>query len=523
MEKKETLPIKLKRVFGTGLLILFFFLAHNVEAATLSFTPAIGTYSENTSFSVGVYVGSLDTSMNAASGTVTFPTDKLQVVSVSKSNSIVDFWAQEPSFSNTSGTVKFEGVVLPPGFQGGNGRIITINFKGKASGVAEVKTVGGQVLANDGVGTSILSAATGAVFTIREAQVPAPEVIDLEKEIPIDETLPLIDNETTCESSALIYSTTHPGQMWRKENTAIFSWDASDDVVASRIAFDKNPTTQPNVVSKPAIVEKKYENIADGTWYFHLSLQDNNGWSEPEHFKIEVDQTAPSIELKEVARADLTNPKPVIDLVLSDKTSCVKEFTVAVDGVAVDYNKLPNGNLELETIEPGTHELSVLVHDRAGNQNEAYVDIEVKPIDAPIVKEYPTKVARGADIVVKGETITNANMTAKITKRSNGFVAREDFQSGSGHFVWTPGTRLKSGTYLISFRTSDSRGAQSNWTEPVVIKIGSGISVDIVGLVNKIPPEAAMFGLIAVGIFLIVFITRTLTLRALRRHRSDWE
>ncbi len=513
---------KFKKVFA-GAFVLFFLLTSNVEAASLSFTPAAGTYAENASFSVGVYVGSLDKSMNAASGTVTFPTDKLQVVSLSKANSIVDFWAQEPSFSNTSGTIKYEGVVLPPGFQGGNGRIITINFKGKASGVAEIKTTGGQVLANDGVGTPILSTSTGAVFTIKKAEPSAPEVIDLEEEIPIDETVPIIDEKTSCDTDSLIYSTTHPGQIWRKENTAAFSWDVTEDVVASRTAFDKSPNTEPNVLSKPAIVEKKYENIEDGTWYFHLSLQDNEGWSKTEHFKIQIDQTAPELILSEVSRLDLTNPKPIIDLEIKDNISCVKNFSINIDGKEVDWNKLPNGNYELETIEPGSHELSVIVYDRAGNQNEAYIDIEVAALDSPVVKEYQQTVPSAGELVVRGETIKGANLTAKITNRKNNFVAREDFQSGSGKWVWTPNSKLRGGNYLISFRVSDSRGASSNWTEPIEVRVGGGINIDLTGLVKKIPPEIAIFGLIVVGIFLIVFITRAVTMRAIRRRNEDWQ
>lgn len=512
---------KIKSLIFAAVLILSVSFSQTAFAATLSFTPPSGTHEQNTTFSVGVYVGSLDKSMNAASGTVTFPADKLQVVSLSKSGTIIDFWAVEPSFSNTAGTIKFEGVVLPPGFQGGNGRIITVNFKGKATGIADVKVTGGQVLANDGVGTPLATTVSSATFTIKEAAPAEPKPIDLDEEVPVEESAPL--PEAVCEADSLIYSTTHPGTIWRRENTAVFNWDVASDVVASRIAFDKSPNTEPSNLSTPALTQKKYENLSDGIWYFHLSLQDNDGWSETEHFKIKIDSTAPEITLTEVARADLTNPKIVLDLSFKDNMSCVKEFTIAIDGTPVDYNKLPNGNYELETIEPGEHELSVIVYDRAGNQNEEYIDVTVKALDAPVVKEYQTSVLRSGDLIVKGETIKNSNITAKITSRRNSFLAREDFQSGSGKFTWTPGTKLRGGTYFVSFKVTDARGASSNWSEPIEIKIGGGISVDIRSLIDRIPPEAAMVGLGLVGIFLIVVLTRALTIRRLRREHEDWE
>ena len=516
MEKK-----KIIKSLAVCSLIAFLLLGNTAFAATLSFTPSAGTHEKNATFSVGVYVGSLDKSMNAASGTITFPSDKLQVVSLAKSGTIVDFWAVEPSFSNTAGTVKFEGVILPPGFQGGNGRIVTINFKGKATGIADVKISSQQVLANDGVGTPIASTVTGASFTIKEVTAPVPTPIDLDDEKPVvEETVP---EPLACEPDSVIYSTTHPGTIWRKENTAVFSWDVNENIVASRIAFDKSPNTEPETLSKPAIVEKKYENLSDGTWYFHLSLQDNDGWSETEHFKVKIDATAPEISLAEVARADLTSPKIVLDLDIKDKTSCVRDFTVNIDGVAVDYNKLPNGNLELETIEPGEHELSVIAYDRAGNQNEAFMDVKVAALDAPVINEYQTEVRNAGELVVKGETIKNANMTAKITSKNNSFLAREDFQSGSGKFTWTPNTKLKGGNYFISFKVTDARGASSNWSEPIAVRVGGGFHIDIMGFINKIPPEIAMIGLGVVGIFLIVILTRALTIRRLRREHEDWE
>ncbi len=511
----------MKRTLSSAIIIFVVLFSTGVaHAATLSFTPATGSHSKDVTFSVGVYVGSIDKSMNAASATVTFPTDKLQVVSLSKAGTIVDFWAVEPSFSNTAGTVKFEGVVLPPGFQGISGKIITINFKGKATGVADVK-VSGQALANDGAGTPLPTTVSGATFTIKAAEAPVPTPIDLDEEQPVEESEPV--PEAVCESDSLIYSTTHPGVIWRKENTAVFSWDVADDIVASRIAFDKNPSTNPNTLSTPALSQKKYENLADGVWYFHLSLQDNDGWSEPEHFKIKIDSTAPEIELAEVPRTDLTNPKIVLQLSFKDNMSCVKDFAITVDGVEVDYNELPNGNIELETIEPGEHELAVVVYDRAGNQNESYIDVKVTALDAPVVKEYQTSVLRASDLVVKGETIKNSNITAKITSRRNSFLAREDFQSGSGKFTWTPGTKLRGGNYFISFKVTDARGASSNWSEPISVKIGGGVSLNIRGFIDRIPPEAAMVGLGLVGIFLIVILTRALTIRRIKREHEDWE
>lgn len=66
----------------------FFVLPHIGQAAGLYFSPAAGSYKAQSTFAVDVYVSSADQAMNAASGTISFPQDKLEVVSLSKEGSI---------------------------------------------------------------------------------------------------------------------------------------------------------------------------------------------------------------------------------------------------------------------------------------------------------------------------------------------------------------------------------------------------------------------------------------------------
>ncbi len=156
------------------LVALFSLLPTFAHAATLYFSPASGTYTSGDSFSVVVYVSSTDQSMNAMSGTVSFPKDSLTVTSLSKSGSITSLWAQEPTFSNSSGTVTFEGVILNPGYVGNRGKVITINFRAKGTGSVPLSISRGSVLANDGSGTEIFTGSSGANFTL-EATKPKPE------------------------------------------------------------------------------------------------------------------------------------------------------------------------------------------------------------------------------------------------------------------------------------------------------------------------------------------------------------
>lgn len=507
LQLRKTSMIKKILVF----LILFFVSTNTLFAATLNFSPASGTYNKDVNFSVGIYVASSDQPMNAASATIKFPTDKLQVVSVSKSGTIIDFWAQEPTFSNTNGEIKLEGVVLTPGYQGPAGKILTINFKGKNTGTAGISISTSSVLANDGIGTNILKSVSGASFIIKESEAKEPEVIKINDLKPIEEG---VVTEEICEPDSIITSATHPGVVWRRENTAAFSWDIDKDTLASKIAFDRNPDTEPTTINSPAIVEKRYENVEDGIWYFHLSLQNNSGWQKTEHFKIKIDHTPPTIEATEIARVDLTDPKPIINLKVNDKISCVKNFEFSINGEVFDYEKLPNGDLRLETIEPGNHELVITAYDRAGNKNEAFLSIVIKALEVPEVTDYPAEINVGEKLVIKGETIPNGNVEAKITSKKNNFLIREEFQSASGKFTFEE-DGLKKGTIFVSFRVTDIRGAKSDWSKPIEIKVVSDSFISSLNMDNS--PILILVGLLLVGILIIVLITRAITIRRLKR------
>ena len=150
---------------------LLFAMPFFASAASLRLSPASGTYNVGQTLSVSILVNSNNRAMNAVAGVISFPSNLLEVRSLSKGGTIMSLWVKEPSYSNSNGTVNFEGVVLNPGFTGTAGNVITIVFKVKAPGTAQVGFEGAQVLANDGTGADILSGSESAEFTLTEGGV----------------------------------------------------------------------------------------------------------------------------------------------------------------------------------------------------------------------------------------------------------------------------------------------------------------------------------------------------------------
>lgn len=171
----------MRRVIFFLSLVLFFTISQTAFAASLSVSPASGTYSVGDTITARVVVSS-DTSLNAVSGNLSFTSSIFSVDSVSKTGSILNFWVSEPSFSASS--VQFEGVSLA-GFSGSANRVVTVTLRAKKTGIGTVSFQSGQILANDGSGTDVTGVMSGATYTIVEKPATPPSAPKEEK-VPIE-------------------------------------------------------------------------------------------------------------------------------------------------------------------------------------------------------------------------------------------------------------------------------------------------------------------------------------------------
>ncbi len=172
-----------KKIFNlVSLVFIFFVFGLKSEAAVLWARPSQSEVSVGNIISIQVTVDTSGKVINNAESIIQFPRDLLEVVSIDKKTSIFSLWVEEPSFSNTSGQVTFNGGVPNPGFVGGNGNIISVVFRAKKPGVASVIFSNSAVRENDGLGTDILSGVAGS-----EISIVAPKPVEPVKIEPVEE------------------------------------------------------------------------------------------------------------------------------------------------------------------------------------------------------------------------------------------------------------------------------------------------------------------------------------------------
>lgn len=307
-----------------------------------------------------MYTGSVDAAVNAVSGIVSYPQDKLEVVGISKNQSIVSLWVQEPSFSNAEGTINFEGIILNPGFKGSQGKTLTLTFRVKAQGTAPLSFTTASLLANDGEGTEILLSKGTASFRLVPATmsdvVPQPQV-------PISRTVTVAPK---------ISSVTHAQEGWSSTTTGVFSFEFSDDTTKLRLLLDDAPTSIPVVVYQPPVQNKEILDLLEGISYLHVQSSNSLGWSEVIHYKIQVDTTPPSAFL-------VTEVAPLsFRFQAEDALSKIASYTVQIDTKdAMPFIDDGSHTFKITSIQPGDHMLTVSAFDRAGNKTESTIAFTV--------------------------------------------------------------------------------------------------------------------------------------------------
>ena len=132
-------------------LLLGLILPQLVFAADIFFRAKTSGVKVGGQFEVKLLINTLEESVNAFEGKITFPQDILELKEIRDGNSIVNFWIDKPKAQN--GTIIFSGIT-PGGFQNNNGLLFSAIFETKSEGVARFEINDARVLRNDGTGSS---------------------------------------------------------------------------------------------------------------------------------------------------------------------------------------------------------------------------------------------------------------------------------------------------------------------------------------------------------------------------------
>ena len=372
------------------LLILSCLIPGVVEAASLYLSPGSGSYTVEDSFNVTVGVNTDGVAINSAQATVSFPNDILQVTGITQGE-IFTLWPVAPSFSNATGTVSFAGGLPNPGYTGTAGSMITISFQTQVVGTATVTIGSASVLANDGFGTNVLTSSGSGSYTVSVAE-PEPEL-----ELP---NAPTITSPTHGEQS-----------LWYPFSDSTFEWNQQSGVVGFSYTFDDQSNTTPDQIRDTTDLTASFTGTDDGTWYFHVRAQNQDGWGPAGHYKVHIDTIPPlSFDIDLVDGQRTQNKTPRISFETTDALSGVHHYDVVVNnGTAVSVDVGKTTPYTLSELAEGKHSVTAYAYDNAGNSTTSSTSFTIGPPAETVVP------GEGDEAIEEVEVPAVVNLIDKIT------------------------------------------------------------------------------------------------------------
>ena len=172
------------------LIFVLFSVLSEAKAAEVFFEPKEINTTINHTEKVEVFLNTSDgENVNALEINVEYPVEFLKLSEWSNGNSIINLWIKEPE--NNNGIFSFQGII-PGGYFGKSGLLMTLYFEGIKEGLAEIKIKSdSQILLNDGLGTSAEKSFSPAIVNIRMSEEEPPKFEFTEK-IPPEPFTPII-------------------------------------------------------------------------------------------------------------------------------------------------------------------------------------------------------------------------------------------------------------------------------------------------------------------------------------------
>lgn len=437
-----------KKTFFVLATIIFLSKALLVSASGIFILNDKSSVYENDTFVSTVYINTSGKIINSSDGTITFPKDKLQALSVSTYDSVFNLWVEQPVLSNTSGTVSFSGGIPNPGYNGVQGKVLQVTFKALKVGSPSISFSSAALRLNDGLGTDVSDTETGSVITIKSRGeiIPAPENTT-PVNVPVDTS-----NQSRLEAPIVTSVTMPNSEDWYGSKEATLEWKLPKGALMTEILLGSHPDSSPIVRYSPAISSKKLTNLENGIWYLHVRLSNSAGLGKIAHRKIKIDLTSPS---KLDVTTTINEGISVVDVSSDDALSGIANIELFVDGKSFKKqentgDKAFSTSIKLDGITQGKHIVLVKASDKAGNKLEKELEVEVtstNPVNPPSITEYPKTINLEDSINIKGTTSDVYNKL-KITLIDN--------EGNTSDFKINP---LPNGTFEF---TSDSIKAVGN-------------------------------------------------------------
>ncbi len=455
------------------------------RAAVISLTPSNSEIGVGEKVTIELRIDSEGVSFNAAQAVIRFPKNMLEVTGLDSSGSAFSFWLEEPNFSNTDGIISFTGGT-PYGVSGDAIGILKIQFKATGTGSGMLSLTESAITAADGSGTNILRKMNDAVIAIVPQRV-VPNVPEPQQNVPEPEQItrePVASKKMP--AAPVLQVPLYPEEDRWYNLVAQFTarWDLPLDVAGVSTAITKDPNAAAPQRSEGLFDNKTFPSLSDGVWYLHVRFRNNIGWGPTAHYRLAVDTQPPlGFELTVLGGEKTDNPTPALSFGTSDALSGISHYEIRANDEAPiiasgsSYTFTPH--------PPGTYLIAVRAYDYAGNSVENKTNIEILPIESPAILFLTKSIIIGTDnmLTMRGTALPDVGVVVTLENEDHDLVLQDETRANAqGEWGFSLEKELRRGTYLVSVRAKDIRGALSDLTDPVKIAVSEKPVISLFGL-----------------------------------------
>lgn len=436
----------------------------NASAASFSFALDKQSFSVGEDFTVYLHIDSQGVAINAAQGTIQYPSDVIEVRSIDKSVSVFNFWLQEPTEASDKKSISFTGGSTG-GLSGASLDVVKMVFRVKGVGTGSINVNNGAITASDGSGTNVLVGSKGIDIVSSGQGQPNTQVTTTAQVIP-----PIVPITRVAVPSAklpvkpdVVVGLYPDPNAWNNASAPfLVQWTLPADITAVATSVNKDPAAQPTK-SEGLFDNKTFPHLDTGIWYLHVQFKNNIGWGPVAHYRIAIDTIPPlPFDILLSSGASSTDPQPFISFSTSDQPSGISEYNIQIGGA--DPISVTEESLKLPLQAPGKHIVRVIARDNAGNSTEAIEEVEIIPIEAPKIGFVSKAVYIGeGGFEVRGSGVPEYSVEIYIKDAvSEGTVLSASVSvDDDGNWFSKIDEPLKKGKYFVEVISRDSRGAMS--------------------------------------------------------------
>lgn len=375
-------------------------------ASAFTFETDKASYILGETVTVKVKLNASGATVNSIISQIGFPGDKLEIESIIPGD-VVTLWTQNPVYS--ANTIDLTGVI-PNGYNGTDGRVLTITFKSIASGNAEIKFNTLFVQGSDLQNLNMTDPFSSYYFSIEDAFLV--NITDFSDDTGIsDSDYTTMDNTPTFTGTAIPDSTVNI-QIINTCGSFLINMGCAAVIIGSGVSdVNGNWTITTN-------------ELIDGNYTIQASVINNSEVMNSGEFNFWVDTQKPIIEnaylhngagrnifFNELGSIHINRNSPIINVVFSDTDYPLNSSIVFWDMSKVDpmvtptdisyYKKIgyskdftvdTNINYDLTDLNlpDGNYRALILAEDLAGNkidigENTFVFTIDTIAPDAPVI------------------------------------------------------------------------------------------------------------------------------------------